>query len=289
MANLTVISASKNKSTSLGDSKFLLKDKNLHLSLETREDLIAACLLDKDSNRYLAFAIYQPKHEEDYQAFLQRIMKEEMFDIPTSSISVVFCQNSSMLVPSGFFKKESVSDYLKTQNLLKPRETPFYDYIKNLDSYNLYAVNFNLLSLLESTYTKATFRHHSSIFIEYLLMLNKGSKEDEVHVYVFSGYMDLVVLRSGKLILYNRFAYQTASDFTYYLIWVYEQLKLNNEKTKCIFYGEIDEKSDIYKTAEKYISNTGKSGKNSRFTYNPMLESLAPHRFYSLFMQYLCI
>src|ERR1700722_13534650 len=196
-----------------------MKDKNLHLSLEVRENSIVICFLDKDTNQYINLQTNKRNPEEDSKQFIKRICSDSISGVPASSISIIFCENRAMLVPSGFFKKEWTEDYLKQQHLMKPGEIPSSDYIKNLDGYNLYAVNSNSLSLFKSTFPQAEFRHHSNIFIEYLLTLNKDSKTDEVHVCVFPAYIDIVVLQSGKLILYNRFAYQTASDFTYYIIW----------------------------------------------------------------------
>jgi hypothetical protein len=289
MANLTLVSTSKSPSTGLGDSKFHLKGKNLHLSVEIRENIIVGAILDKDANQYVSFASYSRKPAEDDAHLFENIIREDLFTNIYSSTSIVFCHNSSILIPSAFFKKETYKDYLHQQDMVKPTEAPNFDYIKNLDSYNLYSVDRHAWTFFISKFPDAVFRHHSSIFIEYLLTLNKESKSDNVHIYVFPDYFDIAVLQAGKLILYNRFYYQTAEDFTYYIVWVFEQLKLDCEKLLCVFYGEIEDKSEAYKMVGKYIKNITKMTRNTRFTYTSMLESLSPHRYYSLFMQYLCI
>lgn len=289
MANHNTTSADKQEQERFALDKISLANKNLHLSLEVREDILLACLLDKDSNEYLAWASYNRKDAKNIQRPLSTILKEEMLNVRYSGSSVVFTHNSAMLIPTAFFSQESAKEYLKQQNLIKTGETAFSDFIKNNDCYSVYAVDSGDYTLLKEKYQQAAFRHHSSVFVEYLLALHKNGVKNEVHVYVFPGYMDVVALQSGKLILYNRYSVQTANDFTYFLLWVYEELKLKPEDSPCFFYGEITEKSEMFKLALTYLKNIRLAEKTKRFTFSSQLDSLPAHSYYSLFMQYLCI
>jgi len=237
----------------------------------------------------VAWSSYNRRDEKDTKRLIEHILKEEILNHPFSSSSVVFTHNSAMLIPSAFFAQDSVRDYLKQQNLIKPGETPCSDFIKNNDCYSVYAVDSNDYNLLKEKYPQAVLRHHSSVFVEYLMALHKGSNRNEVHVFVFSGYIDVVALQSGKLLLYNRYNFHTPNDFTYFLLWVYEELKLKPEDSPCFFYGEIQEKTEMFDLAWRYLKNVRIADKTTRFTFSPMLESIPSQRFYSLFMQYLCI
>lgn len=276
--------------------KISLANKNLHLSVEVRENRLLACLLDKDTNQYLAWSSYPKgmhpeshKDTNDFKRTIENILKEELLNCKCSSSSVVFTHNSAMLIPAAFFDPKSIRDYLKQQNLIKPGEIPCSDFIKNNDCYSVYAVDLSDYNLLKGKYPRAAFRHHSSIFVEYLLALHKDSNKNEVHVCVFSGYMDVVALQAGKLLLYNRYYIQTENDFTYFLLWVYEELKFKPEDSPCYFYGDIAEKSDMFQLASKYLKTVRQAEKTTRFTFSSQLESLPAHAYYSLFMQYLCI
>jgi len=143
MSNLKTIPADKQEQERFALDKISLANKNLHLSVEVREDTILACLLDKAGNQYLAWASYNRKDTKNVKRPLSVILKEEMLNVKCSSSSVVFTHNSAMLIPSAFFSKESVRDYLKQQNLFKPGETPCSDFIKNNDCYSVYAVDSN--------------------------------------------------------------------------------------------------------------------------------------------------
>jgi hypothetical protein len=269
----------------LTEEKFPLKDRNLHLSLELRENQLLAALLDKRTNQYIAWASY-PVNGKEFS--LNTLAEDDLLSSPASGVSVVFTANNSILVPALYFKKEAVTDYLKTQLLDKPDEKANYDYIKNLDSYNLYTVN-KAIDIFRNKYPNAVFRHHSSIFLEYVLIENKNAEQDKVYVSVFTNYMDVVVLQAGKLILSNRYTFENSNDFIYHLLWLYEQLSLNAEKVPCIFYGEIEKSSDTFKLATTYIKQVKLGERNEQSSYSIPLNSLSPHKYRSLFTQYLCV
>jgi hypothetical protein len=268
----------------LSDEKFPVKNRSLHLSLELREKGLMASLLDKHLNKYIAWGSFPVNAKEKS---LADVIKEDFFASSIVDTSVVFTPNSSILIPSQYFKKELINDYLGFQQLNKLNETPCFDYIKNLDSYNLYTVNNDSLSVMREAYPNASFRHHSSIFIEYLLIENKNMHEDKVYLTIFNKYMDVVVLQAGKLLLSNRFYYENDSDFMYYLLWVYEQLNLDTEKVTCVFYGEID--AEKYASAEKYIKRTKLGTRNEQSGYVGSLDKLPAYKYRSLFTQYLCV
>ena len=268
----------------LSDEKFPLKNRSLHLSLELREKELLACMLDKHLNKYVAWGTFPINAKETN---LASILKEDFFASSIAGSSIVFTPNSSLLVPALYFKKELLNDYLGFQQLDKINETPCFDYIKNLDSYNLYTVNNDSLSVIREVYPNASFRHHSSIFIEYVLIENKNTHADKIYVCVFNKYMDIVVLQSGKLVLSNRFYYENDSDFIYYLLWVYEQLALDTEKVPCLFYGDID--AEKYASAGKYISKTSLGSRNEQSGYVGSLDKLPAYKYRSLFTQYLCV
>jgi len=269
----------------LGEEKLSLKDKSIHLSIEFRENQLLTTILDKYSNQYLAWTNFPIN---DKELSLNAVIKDELFSFSPSSVSIVLTKNSSILVPSLYFKKEALNSYLITQALNKPEETPCYDYIKNLDSYNLYTVNKSFY-ILRDKYPSAVLRHHISIFLEYILIENKNSQEDNVYVCIFPNYMDVAVLQLGKLTLSNRFYFENSNDFIYHLLWVYEQIGLNTEKTACTFYGEVEKNSDICKLSLKYIKKLKLGDRNEKATYSIPLNSLSPHKYRSLFTQYLCI
>ena len=98
---------------------------------------------------------------------------------------------------------------------------------------------------------------------------------------------EVLVINSGKLTFYNTFAYQTAEDFIYYLLFVFEQLKLNPETANVELLGELEKSSAVYQLLYKYIRNIKFGARPDAFDYSFKITSLPKQYYYSLFSQFL--
>ncbi len=254
------------------------------MSLELCDRELIGAILDKKNKCYIAFCRF-PFNVK--QGNFRDILKDNFFASSFNNISVVFTLNSSILTPSSFYKKEHLTEYLSFSRVGSSAETPSSDYIKNLDCYNLYTVNTELIKAILDFFPNAVIRHHSSIFITYSLIQNNGDTRDKVNVYVFEKYMEVVALKKGGLALYNRFNYENTNDFLYYLIWVYEQLQLDTRKTDCLLYGEVTLEQINF--ASKYVRVISEDMIPGNWKFADALVQLTPKRYYTLFAQYFCI
>lgn len=167
----------------------------------------------------------------------------------------VIHQNSlNTLIPIAYFDESSLSSYLDYN--IKTLQTDFitFDSIAEIDAKNVYIPYVNINNYLFQNFGEFEYKHHTTILIEKLIQKNKFD-EKVMFVNVFKNTFDIVVLEHKKLILSNSFAYKTKEDFIYYLLFVAEQLQLNNEEFKLYFTGEITLESDLYKIAYTYIKN----------------------------------
>ena len=64
-----------------------------------------------------------------------------------------------------------------------------------------------------------------------------------------------LVVKNQQLLLFNSFEYSTAEDFIYYLLFTCEQLQLSPETIAVYLLGLIDENSEYFKMAYKFIRN----------------------------------
>jgi hypothetical protein len=268
----------------LSGEKFPLRNRSLHLSLEVRDSELLVCVLDKHSDTYIAFCRIPLSAKENN---LKDILVDDIFASSFDGVSAVFTPNSAILTPTAFYRKELLTEYLTLPHLAKNKETPCSDYIKSLDSYNLYTVDTGMLSALKDRFPNAACRHHSSIFMEYLLILYKSTGSTGVHTAIFGKYMDVAALQNSALILYNRFYYESANDFLYYLLWVYEQLQFDSRKADCYFYGEATD--EIMNSTRRYIHNVKQGAMPAGQAFAPALGQLPVNSCQSLFMQYLAL
>jgi len=131
--------------------------------------------------------------------------------------------------------------------------------------------------------------HHSSVFIESLLLLNRQNiHPTQVFVQVHPGFFDLVVIHERKLHFYNTFAYSSSEDFIYFLLFTFEQLHLLPEQTPVTLSGEIQKNSAIYEIMFKYIRNLNFAAASSQVSDSYILQDMDAWLYQNLFNTILC-
>ena len=237
----------------------LKKTKNIELSIQFSLDGFSFCVLDSKTQKDIYFAQYQFEETlnslEDLLKRIQTIFKNDAnLQIEYAAVSVIHQSNLSTIVPSKYFDKKSLANYLNFN--IKTLKTDFitFDNINTIDAKNVYVPYVNINNYLFQNFGEFEYQHHSSILLEKLLKI-ESSTEKKMYVNVSKSSFDIVVLENRKLIFSNSFSYTTKEDFIYYILFTAEQIQLNTEEFKLYFMGEIEVESEIYKIAYTYIKN----------------------------------
>jgi hypothetical protein len=237
----------------------LKKTKNIELSIQFSLDGFSFCVLDPKTQKDIYFTQYQFEETlnslEDLLKKIQTIFKNDAnLQIEYAAVSVIHQSNLSTIVPSKYFDKKSLANYLNFN--IKTLKTDFitFDSINTIDAKNVYVPYVNINNYLFQNFGEFEYQHHSSILLEKLLKI-ESSTEKKMYVNVSKSSFDIVVLENRKLIFLNSFSYTTKEDFIYYILFTAEQIQLNTEEFKLYFMGDIEIESEIYKIAYTYIKN----------------------------------
>lgn len=220
---------------------------------------------------------------------LEKIIKQNpLLQKPFAEFCVAFANQRATLIPNAIFQQDKLALFHQ-YNFTKQEEDIFlHDSLINLAAKNIYSVPDYIYQLFEA-FKNVSFSHASSTLIEASLLHSKKEKAISlVDVHVLPNSFQIVAIKNQELELYNSFSYQTSEDFLYYLLFVLDQLKIDNEKATIRLLGEVEKNSTIYSMLHQYIKtiNFGNRPENLKFSY--ILEDLPNHFHYSLFNQYLC-
>jgi len=237
----------------------LKKTKNIALSIQFSLDGFSFCVTDSETKEKIYFTAYQFEETlnspEDLLEKIQFIFKTNRnLQYTYDSVLVIHKNNLSTLVPSKYFDENALTSYLNFN--IKVLSTDFiaFDEIASSNAKNVYVPYININNYLFQNFGEFEYRHHHTILVEKLLML-EGSNDKTMFVNVSKNSFDIVVLENKKIIFLNSFLYYTKEDFIYYILFTAEQIQLNTEIFKLYFMGEIQTESEIYKIAYKYIKN----------------------------------
>ena len=233
--------------------------KDTKLSIQFNLDGFSFCIINNTTKETNYFSEYVFKEKqltpENLLKKIEEIFKTDIhLQKDFSAVLVIHQNNLFSLVPNQYFSEDVLSEYLNFN--IKTLATDFiaYDDIESINAKNVYVPYVNINNYLFQNFGEFEYQHHLTILIEKLISAN-NSDDKKVFVNVSKENYDIVVLENKQLQFSNSFNFQTKEDFIYYILFTFEQLKLDVEKIGLFFTGDIEPESEIYKITYQYIRN----------------------------------
>lgn len=265
--------------------------QSYHLSIQVSLNGFSFSILDTVRNKYVALKNYPlDKQKGIPEDQLKDIFKKDEFlTRKYKSSSYFFITDKSTLVPSPLFNKDKIKEYLMFNHPLEERNKIFYNQIKNANTYTVYSIPVNICEILDKQFPGIKNYHQSVPFIEQIILKNQSGEFDfSAFINITPGIFDIAVSQSKKLILYNQFCFKNENDFIYFVLNIFEQLKLNPEKTLLFLSGEITKTSKYYESLKKYIKSIRFEKRDNQFIYSYTFNQIPEHTFISLLNLYNC-
>ena len=170
-------------------------------------------------------------------------------------VSIIYSNSVYTLVPSSLFEENKLSDYLKFNTKLLSNDFIAYDLVRNHDIVVVYVPYVNINNYMFDRFGSFQYYHSACILLKNIMDNEKHSQLPKAYINVNDAQFDLIVLNDGKLQLCNTYSYKTPEDFIYYVLFSFEQLKLNPETLDVVLFGEIEIDDSIYEILYRYIRN----------------------------------
>jgi hypothetical protein len=276
------------------DESFI-KENSYHYSLaiEISYDGIVYLVFDEVKNNYIlveSFNFNKVFNESQLISSFQNIIENhDNLKLNYEKTNIVFKNSKYTFIPSPLFVAGEEERYLTFNQEILNSETILKDFVKNADLYNIYAIPKLLQNFIELNFRNYKLSHHLTSLVEIIVTKYKNLDENKtVFINLGQSFLDVLVLENQKLLLCNTFQFKTGEEFIYYLMFVFEQMKLNPEKNSLTIIGEIEKDSALYGFIEKYIRNISFIDRNNAFEYSYLFDKIPQHYFYNLFNLKLC-
>jgi len=233
-----------------------LKETIKRLSIQIGLNGLSFSIFDNSSNNVSSLKsftkdrILTPMELLDYLKFVvdTEHLKSKSFD----SVTIIYKNELSTLVPKELFNEEHIADYLKFNNKILPTDYISFDEL-NDQTVNVFVPLVNINNFVYDTFGTFTYKHFSTVYIDYVMKHLVNYQETKMFVNVDENLFEILVVKDGKMIFFNTFNYSTEEDFIYYILFTAEQLKLNPEVFSLVFTGNIEEDSPLFSITYKYV------------------------------------
>ncbi len=268
-----------------------------HLSIRHSQDGLSFCILDLDYNKYIYLESIPFKEEytimEDYADYINSLLVgNEIFNKQYKSLYFMTVSPKVTLLPSELAKTGNLKNIYEFNQERGELDELHVNSIKSgqHDLSILFIVHNYIATNLLDQHSNVKFFSQSTPFIrEALEKSRKDYGKNKVYINVQPTFFDIVVIKSGQLIMYNNFKFYDENEFVYYILNVYKQLLLDPLKDELILSGEISKKSDHYKLLSVYVANRRIDKPNDCFTYSYTFNSIPTYYFINFFNLYNCV
>ena len=245
--------------TKINSSIILENTKDIKLSIQFHLDGFSFCITDNSTGDIVYFfkKLFEEKQMTP-EILMQKVnaqFKEDTYlQKDFSSILVIHENNLSTLVPNKYFSEDKLVEYLNFNIKTLATDYIAFDEIQEMNAKNVYVPYVHINNYLFQNFGTFEYKHHTTVLIEKLLSLGHY-EEKKVYVNVASKNFDVIVIQNKQLKFSNTFHFETKEDFIYYILFTFEQLKLDVEKIELYFCGDIELESEIDNSTYQYIRN----------------------------------
>jgi hypothetical protein len=267
---------------------------NYHISIQAGLSGYSFSILDPLRNKYILLKHIPFKGDVTYELLEEKMNDIQMNDefLTRNYYSVFFSWQSPRytLIPGPLFKRDNLRTYFEFNHVLDDLDEIHYNGFRGIDAYNLFAIPSELSNMVFRSYGNVRFFHQITPMIEHGLISHgvKGMQK-AVMVYVYGNNIDIVVIHGEVINLCNTFPWKDQNDIVYFILYVYEQLKLDGTNIPLYLTGEIPRKSPLCEILKSYIAMVRFEKPSDNFTYSYTFNDIDQHRFINLFNLKLCV
>ena len=275
------------------DKSFDPEQSNLyHLSIQISLDGFSFAILDIPKGKYTVlkstnFFLKRPRLL--YMNVRDVVSNDDLLRLKYKSTDVIYATEKFTLVPQAFFHHGYTEKYFgfnhETEKGFAIDKTLF----PKAEAWCIYTIPENLKEYLTLAFPKSTVRHNLFPLVERSLKENKNFPErKQVHLNFFRSSFELIVISGTKLLLSNQFNYSGENDVLYYVLYVFDQLKLPPDTTELVFHGQLKPTDPLYQSFRKYVRKPAFANPTSLFNYSYTFDQQPGHYFTTLLDCYKC-
>lgn len=251
---------------------------------------IAFSIFDDINRAILGFCEYkiETSSEKKLSDFLEFVlMAEPITNSKFRTTKICYLSPKNTLVPSDIFDSKSVNIYFDWVTDLKEKELLFYDFIKAIDSFNVFGIHKKLFKKLNDLFVNPKIFDFNTILIQNTIRENRGTRDKKLYAHKENNELFIYFLEFGKLLFSNRFTINTPEDVVYYILATCEQLQQNTSAVEVLLLGEAT-KDQTFELLSQYLENIQFSEYPKGLYFPEKLDETEKHRYFHLYSLALC-
>ncbi|MFA5815912.1 MAG: DUF3822 family protein [Bacteroidales bacterium] len=258
-----------------------------HLSIQYGEQCCSFAVMDTTRMKYIAFKNFwfaDPIPAKNQADQIRSLLHGESYlTHQYKSVYFMYLTPLSVLVPTPLFRKENPEVYFKFSSQLLPTDKIIFRKIPAIDAYTVFPVPEEFVNQVGIMLHDVQFFHQSCPQIDEAISESRGGTDHtRVLANINPGFVDVMIIQSDQLILYNSFTIRNTDDLVFFILYMYEQFSLSQEESPVILSGFVEMYPGTTELLYPYLKKIVIREFRKSYTYSHTFSDLAQHHFSQL-------
>lgn len=187
-------------------------------------------------------------------ANLKRAFRDiELLGQEYRQVNVIMVNKRFTLVPLEMFEDDQSETLFYHNHTKKENETVHFNILKKSNAVVVFGMDKSAVQFLSEQYPEAKFYSQASPLIEHFSVKSKLGNNRKMYACVRGNAIDMFCFERGHLMLANSFDCKETPDRIYYLLYLWKQLGLDQERDELHLTGLLTDKEKLVNDLRKFI------------------------------------
>jgi hypothetical protein len=186
--------------------------------------------------------------------FKEQFRQQSLFSQKYNSIHLLWISKKYTIIPNDFFSETIAYEGFQLCYDLNDSDELKWETISNIDSTFVFSIPKDYLKVITNQFPSTKITHQVIPFINKTLQNHTASSHPSVYVNLEQDFFHIIVPDQNQKHFINSFCYQSETDFVYFILNIFKQQKLNNERSKLVLEGFIDPNENLIPLLKKYLN-----------------------------------
>ena len=214
-----------------------------------------------------SFSIFNPLGESDLSFYDREVddslsltanLKQAFREVKWLShsfrrVNVLMASKRFTFIPLEFFEDEQAETVFYHNHPRQDNEQVRYNILHKNNIVVLFGMDKSACSLLCEQYPDIRFYSQASPFIEYFATKSRLGNSRKMYIHLRKEAADIYAYERGRLIFANSFSCKETNDRVYYILYVWKQLGMEQERDELHLTGELSDKEQLLSELRKFI------------------------------------
>ncbi len=175
------------------------------------------------------------------------------WNLPYRAVNILQGGKRFSPVPLEFFEDEQAESLFYHNHTRKENETVLYNLLQRSGIAMLFGMDKSAYTFLAARFPQARFYSASTPIVEYLSTRSRAGNSRKLYANLHADSMDVYAFERGQLLLANAFTCKATADRLYYLLYIWKQLGLEQERDELHLTGDLSDKGELLPELKRYI------------------------------------